>query len=251
VTDAGVEAPHEWKLRLGAVPAAVAIAVLFHGCEPGHFLQRSALTMPLHELGHAAAAWWCGYGAIPGLWRTLIPDERSAVVALLALAAGGALLWRGWITARLTLGGAGLGLIALQFVGTAAWSPRTAHAAITFAGDAGAMIFGAALMATFFAAPGSRLRAGGLRFGLLSIGAGALVDAFATWWRARTDPDAIPFGEIEGVGASDPSRLDEVYGWSVDQIVGRYVAVGALCIAALAVAWVVATWRARAAAAPN
>jgi hypothetical protein len=44
-------------------------------------------------------------------------------------------------------------------------------------------------------------------------------------------------GEIEGVGLSDPSKLDETYGGTVHQIVHRYLELGIACFAVLAAAW--------------
>jgi hypothetical protein len=133
----------------------------------------------------------------------------------------------------------------LQIVGTLATGPHHAHAAITFGGDAGAMVLGTLLMLTFFAPAESRVVTNHLRWGFLVIGAAALVDPFGTWWTARTDESAIPFGEIEGVGLSDPSKLAEVHGWSTNQIVGRYVIVGVVCFIAIAAAWAYFTWAAR------
>jgi heme A synthase len=69
------------------------------------------------------------------------------------------------------------------------------------------------------------------------IGAAALVDAGNTWWAARTNVDVIPFGEQEGVGLSDPSRLTEWANWSVTQLVHRYVAVLVVCLLALALVY--------------
>ena len=77
------------------------------------------------------------------------------------------------------------------------------------------------------------------------IGAAAYVDTFATWWTARTDPSVIPFGEIEGVGLSDPSRLYETYGWSGKLIVERYVTVGVICAIVLRARVRVGVWSAR------
>jgi len=236
----------EWKLRAGSVPTALVLALLFHSCDAGHFAQRTALTMPLHEFGHAVTAWWCGFAAVPTLWKTLIPEARSAVISLLVLAFNGYVLWRAWVSQRMALFAVGLVLALLQFVGTVNSGQETAMMAFTFGGDAGAMVLGSALMVAFFVGEDSRLRAGGLRFGLLAIGAAALVDTFAMWWTARTDPDVIPFGELEGIGQSDPSKLDEVHGWTVTQIVDRYVIVGVACIVCVLVVWVWATVAARA-----
>lgn len=236
----------EWKLRAASVPTAIVLALMFHSCDAGHFAQRTALTMPLHELGHAVTAWWCGFAAIPTLWKTLIPETRSLFVSLLVAGFNGYLLWRAWGSQRMTLFAVGLVLAVAQFVGTAGSSHDTQTMAFTFGGDAGAMVLGSVLMLAFFVGPASRLRAGGLRFGLLAIGAAALVDTFATWWAARSDPDVIPFGEIEGVGQSDPSKLVEVHGWTVAQLVDRYVTVGVLCLAVVLAGWAWATVTARA-----
>ncbi|HEY1554877.1 MAG TPA: hypothetical protein VGF94_08590 [Kofleriaceae bacterium] len=230
----------EWKLRAAAIPGAFALALAFHAWPLGHYLQRTFLTMIVHEVGHATTAWWCGYSAIPGLWKTLVPETRGLVwLAVAGFEAG--LVAYGWRANRLAFAFVGLGLGAVQFVATEA-DPATAHAWITFGGDGGAMVLGTLLVACFFV---PKLRDHGLRWGLLAIGAAAFVDTFATWWTARHDITAIPFGEIEGVGLSDPSKLDELYHWPTAVIVGRYVALGVACLVALAAlsAWQV--WRAR------
>jgi hypothetical protein len=239
----------EWKLRAAAVPAAIALAFAFHAWPTGHWLQRTFLSMIVHELGHAVTAWWCGFAALPTVWKTLIPEARGAFAPLAVLALEAWLVVRGWTTERRAWLAAGVALAGLQAIGTLATSVDRAQEAITFGGDAGAMVLGTLLMLTFFAGPESRLRTHQLRWGFLVIGAAALVDTYATWSAARRDPDTIPFGEIEGVGLSDPSKLDELYQWTAHQIVHRYLNVGAACFTVLAVAWLYATHRARRAAA--
>jgi len=229
-----------WEITAAAIPGALAIAVLFHLWPTGRFLQRTWLGMPVHELGHAVTSWWCGYGAIPTLWKTLVPEERGVVWVLVAALEGG-LFWIGWQRTWMALAAAALGLALLQLTGTQA-DPTTAQAWITFGGDAGAMVLGTLLMASFFI---PKLAEGGLRWGLLAIGAAAFVDAFATWWAARTDPDVIPFGEIEGVGLSDPTKLVEDHGWTIAQLVGRHVTVGVACLVLLGALAAWQTWRAR------
>jgi hypothetical protein len=231
------EGPAEWKLRAAAIPGALVVARVFHAWPTGHFLQRTFLSMIVHELGHAVTAWWCGFGAIPSLWKTLIPETRGLVWLLVAgLEAG--LVWVGWRRERLVLALAGVALAALQIFASSL-STRSAQTWITFGGDGGAMILGTLLMLGFFV---PKLRDHGLRWGLLAIGAAAFVDTFATWWSARGDAGAIPFGEIEGVGLSDPSKLQDTYGWSTDLIVGRYVSLGVTCLIVLAA---VTVWQVR------
>jgi hypothetical protein len=135
-----------------------------------------------------------------------------------------------WKTQRTALLVAGVVLAAVQLYAMNL-STDSAQAWITFGGDGGAMVLGTLLMMGFFV---PKLREHGLRWGLLAIGAAAFVDTFATWWAARSDTDAIPFGEIEGVGLSDPSKLHDVYDWSTRMIVDRFVALGVACLVALA-----------------
>jgi hypothetical protein len=219
----------EWKLRAAAIPGALVVALAFRMWPTGHWLQRTFLSMIVHELGHAVTAWWCGFGAIPTVWKTIVFETRGMVWLVIAAFEVG-LVALGWKTQRLGFAFVGLALGIMQFVATGAPAER-AQAWITFGGDGGAMVIGSALMASFFV---PKLREHGLRWGLLVIGAAAFVDTFAMWWAARTDEDVIPFGEIEGVGLSDPSKLTEVHGWSTALVVSRYVTLGVVCLAVLA-----------------
>jgi hypothetical protein len=227
----------EWKARAIAIPAALIIAVGFHAVATGHFLQRTFLTMMVHEVGHAVTALACGFRAVPTLWKTLIADHRAIVVTALVGALDLAVLVRWALARRWLLAGCAGAALALQLIGTFAIDARTAQAAITFGGDGGAMVLGTILMLTFFAGRHTQIYRGALRWGFLVIGAAAFVDTFATWWRAQDDPSAIPFGEIEGVGLSDPTKLRDVYGWSVDDIVDDYVALGVACLVVLVAVW--------------
>ena len=243
--DPDVATVTEWKLRAAAVPAALGIALLFHASALGHFLQRTFFSMAVHEVGHAVTAWWCGFAAFPALWVTLVAEQRGVGTPLVLVVLLAALVARGVVTRRARLVAAGVALGALQLVGTCVLSRESARALITFGGDGGAMVLGTALMATFFAGSSTRIYRGRLRWGFLVIGAAAFVDTFATWWAARADDDAIPFGEIEGVGLSDPSTLSEVYGWSTALLVHRYVTLGCACLAVLCGLWVWGVWQAR------
>jgi hypothetical protein len=234
----------ELALRVAVPPLALGVAWVLVSSPSGHALARTFLSMWVHELGHAVAAWLCGLGAFPGPWRTPVSDARIALVPLAVAAGLGAVLHRGRQERRpalVALGAAGLVAQAMALT----LSPRSAAALVTFAGDGGSLVLGTLLMATIYARPESRLRRGALRWGLAGIGATSVVDALDTWLRARADPGRIPLGEIEGVGLSDASKLTEVYGWTFGQLTGRYVALGAACAAAIAAMYVAGIARAR------
>jgi hypothetical protein len=220
----------ELKYRIFALPLALLVARLVAGS--GLRLAAGLLAMVLHESGHALTAWLTGRWAVPLLWVTPHGEERSWSIVLILTAAilsGGFLAWKaerwGWVIA------AGAALIA-QGV---ALSLR-AGALIVFFGDGGAMVLATMLMAAFYAPRGSAVyKNWGLRWGLLFIGALSFMHVFLLW----TGPfENIPFGEIEGVNLSDPSLLTEMYGWSVLELVDRYVRLGRACLVALFVLYV-------------
>lgn len=238
----------EWKLRAIAVPAALLVAIGFHAFPLLHQIQRIWLSMWIHELGHAVTALWSGYGAAPMPWRTAISPDRMLLVTALVALLNVALLARWYASRRWLLVGVAVALLLAQYVMTFVWSVNEATIAFTFGGDGGAMVLGTALMLTFFVGKDSQIYQGALRWGFLCIGAAAFVDTFATWWAARTDPSVIPFGEIEGVGLSDPTKLVRIYQWSTDDLVDRYVTLGVGCLIVLVAAYAWAVRDARRAA---
>jgi hypothetical protein len=225
-------------LRGLAPPLALGLMFLVVRGDSGRGLASIFSAMWLHELGHAIAGWLCGFAALPGPWKTAIPEERSAIFSVLfvvGLLAGAVYAW--WVERpRLAIA---LALFAeVPVVLTLGLSVRRAQAFILFAGDGGALVLGGALVATFWASPRSKLYRGWLRWGFLVLGAASFATTFSLWWRARRDPDVIPFGEIDGVGDSDPSRLVDAHGWSVHGLVSSYVTLGVTVLLMLVVAWI-------------
>jgi hypothetical protein len=219
------DARTEFKYRIFALPAALLLARLVAGTPLR--LAAAMLAMVLHESGHAITAWLTGRWAVPLPWVTPHGQERSWLIVLLVTAVigfAGFLAWKmerpGWLFAAAAL-------LVLQLIALS--SP--AEAMIIFFGDGGALVLATLLMATFYAPRESRLyKSWGLRWGLLAIGALSFMHVFLMW---RGPLEDLPFGEIEGVNLSDPSLLTEMYGWTVLQMVDRYVRLGTVCLAAL------------------
>jgi hypothetical protein len=229
-----------------ALPVALVLSWVVVNAPFGRKLVRVFFSMWLHELGHATTAWLCGFPSIPGPWVTRIGETRSTVVFLVVATGLGAFALRGWLTQRRVVMIASLTGLVLQFVGTVLLSPTQAQQLITFGGDAGCLVLASILMATLYTPEDSALREGWLQWGFLAIGAAAFMDAFSGWWAARKDFERIAFGENEGVGLSDPSKLVDVHGWTETELVQRYVWLGVACLAALAVLYAVGLHRARA-----
>lgn len=227
------DAELEWKFCVGAIPVALLLAALFHASGLMASLQRIFLTMPVHELGHATAAWLCGYTAIPTVWKTLVPDTRGFIVPVALLAAFGYLGWRGWVAENRIVVGVACALVLLQLLFTFGISLKTARMIVVFSGDGGGMILATLLMATFFFGKRTQLYKGSLRWGFVVIGAVAFVDIYSTWVRARSDLDAIPLGSQDGMDA-DPLVLVQEFGWTLNGTVSRYFMLGLACLLALA-----------------
>jgi hypothetical protein len=239
----------EASIRAWAIPSALVCAFLLVCTGPGRGVVRIFFSMWLHELGHAAAAWLCGFLALPGPWRTLTSSGRSPLFAALLSAALLYAIVRSWLTGRKKPALCAAALLLLQLGCTVLPSARSATAFIVFAGDGGCLVLGALLMASLYAPARGAIRRGWLRWGFLVIGAGSFADVFEQWFSARTDPDRIPFGMNEGVGPSDPSVLSDQFGWSASLLVHRYVALGCVCLLGLACLYVAGLLRARADAA--
>ncbi len=230
------DASLEWKFCAGAIPAALVLAIVFHASGLMASLQRIFLTMPVHELGHATAAWFCGFTAIPSVWLTIVPETRGFIAPVALLAALGYMGWRGWQAENRIVIGAACALILLQVVLTFGLKLKTAHMVVIFSGDGAGMILATLLMGSFFFGKETQLYKGSLRWGFVVIGAVAFVDMYATWIAARSDFDAIPFGTMNG-NPTDPSKLVDEFGWKIETMVNRFVTLGVLCLLALSLVY--------------
>jgi hypothetical protein len=231
-----LETAFERRFRQLAVPIALLIAWAAVQSGFARMLLRTVFSMWIHELGHAAAAWLCGRWAFPGPWFTPVGGSRSWLVMLLVVAAAVYGVIRLWPSRKLWALVVAL-LVPAEMLCALGLSPRRQDTFILWAGDGGCMLIGTLMMLSLYARASSSLRKGWLRWGFLVIGAAAFVDAFATWWAARADRDAVPFGENEGSGLSDPTVLVFQHGISLDGLVTSYLWTGALCLAVLAVAY--------------
>ena len=226
-----------WQQRL-AWPLTILLAWFVHFLPGGAFVQRLTMGMMVHELGHAVTAWTCGFVAIPMPWVTWIRDERSwgwtILLSVVLGGGGGWLIRQGW----LTQGGALLGVLAVHWLGSLILPLETAQALITFGGDGAGLLLAAVLVTQFSLGPRWPWTRGGLRWGWLVIGCVAWIDLSAAWWAALSDPTAIPYGMIHGVGLSDASKLTERHGWLQSALVHRYVAVSLTAFGIMAASWV-------------
>ena len=222
------QATREFRYRLLALPLALLLAYWLTAT--GFNMVAGMLAMVVHECGHAVTAWLAGRWAIPTFWFTMIGQSRSWIMVVLVT--GGILLgafqaWRarrwGWVCAAAAMLLLQMDVLSGQLFGQGP--------VIIFGGEGGAMVLASILMATFYAPRDSVLcKSWGLRWGLLVIGTLAFMHVYRAWsgpW------ENIPFGQIEGRGPSDPTLLTQMYGWSVFQLVDRYLGLAKACFMAM------------------
>ncbi len=218
----------ELKCRALALPLAL-LAGLWVATSRGLIsLLGGEFAMVVHECGHATTAWLTGRWAIPSFWVTYHGDERHWWIVLpLAgtMVFGGYKAWKtqrwGWVSAA--------GAVLLLLLIIQGQSSFTQNALIVFGGDGGALVLATILMATFYAPHTSAFyKNWGMRWALLVIGALAFMHVYHEW-----STNNMPFGEIEGVNLSDPTLLTEMYGWSLQEMVGRYLLLSRVCFLTL------------------
>lgn len=215
----------QWSLRVQTLaPPLVLLLAWWANSNVGlsAFFSRTFFGMWVHEFGHAITSWWCGYFAFPGPWRTITGHERNLGVIVAVVVVTSAVLFYGVRARRFAWVVAGA-LGAVAFVaGTIIASAKTASMAITFGGDAANLILGPLLVLTMQLPREHPIKKRWLHWGFVVIGAFAFADVAQTWLRARNDFAEIPFGNIDGVGFSDASKLVEDHHWSETQLVNRY-----------------------------
>ena len=225
----------ERMARTIALPLALLFAWLAVKGSPGAVRM---LAMWVHESGHAAAAWLCGYLAWPGPWFTPVGTQRSPTFTVLLVGGLAYGVYRAWQLERWFWVTASAGTLLLVLFCTLILRPGTAQQLIVFGGDGGGLVLGTMLMLTVYARDEHPIRRDHLRWGLLVIGALAFMDVYAVW----SGPiNRLPFGENEN-GLSDPSVLTERYGWSLITLVNRYSQLAHACLALLVVVYLAAIY---------
>ena len=231
------EPAFEYKLCLWVVPGMLALAFLMEVVGIGDSMLRIVFGMPVHEMGHAVTGWFSGFNSVPTLWKTLVPRDRGFVAPGLLFVAICYLINYARLNAHGGLFLGGIFLLILQFIGIFVLEKGTANMLVTWGGDGVGMMLATALMAGFVFDKRTNWYQGYLRWGFVFIGAAAFADISAPWWVSLNDLSAVPYG-ASGGNHTDTYKLMHSHGWTMDEVINRYVTLSVVCMSVLLIFYI-------------
>ncbi|NBW82500.1 hypothetical protein EBR21_12165, partial [bacterium] len=218
-----VDLPRTLKIEQLAIPLAILIGTLFELTELRIFLR--FLSMPLHELGHAAASWFAGIYAAPLPFFTSWDEFRSNSVimffcALWTVGIVAAARWRSRVMIFFFATALLIQIRATFFVPL----ERINEIRIAF-GCTGEIVFSGLLVASFVYRLPPQLRWDFWRFPVVALGGILFGAAAMQWLQIRNDPSRMPWGSAISTDENDGdlSKLRDLYHWSEAQIVSHYL----------------------------
>jgi hypothetical protein len=225
--------------RAMALPVAVVAVVMLHQVALARFLQQATVGMVVHEFGHAVAAWLSGTLAVPALFVTMTGERRHLYAFLLPMGGAVVAMWRGWkrdLSFWLVFG---LLLLPIVAVGAFGLSEVDRPMWISWAGVGGEFVLGALLVIASNHTLAHTKKWASSRYVCLVVGVAALVPAYIRWTRIAAGTDPFPIGSlIYGDSDGDMNRLLAA-GYTQAGIAHGYLTVGAVCLALIALDWIV------------
>ncbi len=228
----------DWRIRVFAPPLLFALAWGANSVPLLKFFL-TGFHVWMHELGHASAAWLCGYQALPlPLGWTSIAPAPSTTVYYLGLFLLGVLAWVGWRQSRPFAVVLAVALATAQYFMTWRASDHMHDLWIVYGGVGGTFYLSALFIGLFFVRLPAWFRWGACRYLVFFLSASTLLDSWQFWEKVYRGTEEIPFGSLihgEDDANGDMNRLMSDHGWTMARIrrsfhllgVGSMVFVGA------------------------
>ncbi|ASC69700.1 hypothetical protein XM38_006290 [Halomicronema hongdechloris C2206] len=190
----------------------------------------------MHEFGHATVAWLAGRRAIPlPFGWTNVEPERSLFVYLGLLVLFGLLFWAGRREGHRWPMVLAVGLILIQGWMTWMLSAQTFEVLLAFGGVGGELYLSTLLMVSFFFPMPAYWRWDFYRYPVVLGSAFVFLGGFGLWHRIERGLASIPWGSLWGgpEHAGGDMNILRLHGWSDQQIIGTYRALGDGCLLVL------------------
>jgi len=190
----------------------------------------------MHEFGHATVAWLAGRRAIPlPFGWTNVEPERSLFVYFGLMVLFGLLFWAGRREGHRWPMALAVGLILIQGWMTWMLPAQTFEMLLAFGGVGGELYLSTLLMVSFFFPMPAYWRWDFYRYPVVLGSAFVFWGAFRLWHRIERGLAAIPWGSLWGgpEHAGGDMNILSFHGWSDQQIIGTYRALGDGCLLVL------------------
>ena len=195
--------------------------------------------MIFHELGHAVMFWLFGIPAVP-TWFLAVNFTNELSVWFFVCFLGVLLLvvWQARRAGYPFFYYGGMVLIALLFFCSFILAPLAPRDALTiFAGQGGELVLTTVVLCAFFARLPKYFNWHISRYVVCFLAATLFWQKSFLWLRAVKDQTVLPlgasldFGLINGGQSSgDLDRLIRDFHWSVNEIIGNYLAIAVVCL---------------------
>jgi len=229
--------------NLLAVPVALLLSFWICSSNLGRLLS-FMVSMPFHELGHAAGSWLSSRIAIPLPFFTFWYDEQSVLMGLVVASVLGWFLFHTYREKNRFMFGTAVGITLAWAVITCLVSPSTTLMWQILSGALGEIVLGAFILIAFHFPGPDRLRWDFWRWVALIPAALCFTHALRLWRSATGDTSKIPWGSAIGSESDgDMNRLVRHFGWNANELAAFYLNVAYLGVAVLVAAYAFAVYR--------
>lgn len=244
---------NSWRMNFLALPLAFLFAGLCKLLQFPEMIFWYFFSIPVHEIGHAIAAWLGGRFAIPiGVVVpmaafTTISAERSIFVYLVLVGGlgffGRYCYQKGYRFPALVSGGFILIATYLTWVASQDFSRMIA----IYGGVGGEFVLSTLLVVGFYYRLPDRVRWDFFRMFFLLVGSYVFVSVFYKWIEISRGVSALPSGSFLGGRADangDMDRLQQIYGWTAPELVQHFNGLGKICLLMMIGHYVFFLWKA-------
>ncbi len=229
--------------NLVAVPVVLLLSLWLCSGNFGRLLS-FLVSMPFHELGHAAGSWLSSRIAIPLPFFTFWYDDQSVLMGLIVAGVLGWLLFHTYREKnRFMLGSVSVVTLAWIVI-TFLISARTTLMWQILSGALGELLFAGFILIAFHFPGPDRLRWDFWRWVALIPAAVCFTHAVTLWRSAVADLSKMPWGSAIGSESDgDMNRLVGQFGWTAIELAEFYRNVGYLAVTVLVAAYAYAVYR--------